>query len=227
MRRREEGVFTYMAQRKRLEVALQVVVAAHRAVLGDDQQLLVLRPAEALDAALVPLRASACLLRWSPDAPYVDAADQLAGTAVDFDARLGHAGPAVRVQLVLIAVDCCVGSGCAYATVDFGVVPTYCAAVRSPHHIVVLELEVLVEHGRVQLDLAVELVADLLPVGGWLRHGYRTVMACGRGSKRCGVDAREVRSSSVLKLAAAATPPALVPLYLHSWHVARHHYSIH
>jgi hypothetical protein len=45
-----------MAQRERRKVALQVVVAAHRAVVGDYQQLLVLRPAEALDRALVPLR---------------------------------------------------------------------------------------------------------------------------------------------------------------------------
>jgi hypothetical protein len=47
-----------MAQRKGRKVALQVVVAAHRAVVGDDQQLLVLGPAEALDRALVPLPSS-------------------------------------------------------------------------------------------------------------------------------------------------------------------------
>lgn len=44
-----------MAQREGREVALQVVVAAHRAVFGDDEQLLVFGPAEALDGALVPL----------------------------------------------------------------------------------------------------------------------------------------------------------------------------
>jgi hypothetical protein len=32
----------YMAQREGCKVALQVVVAAHRAILGDDKQLLVL-----------------------------------------------------------------------------------------------------------------------------------------------------------------------------------------
>jgi hypothetical protein len=39
--------------------------------------------------------------------PYVDAANQLAGAAVDVDARLGCAGPAVCVQLLLIAKDGC------------------------------------------------------------------------------------------------------------------------
>ena len=60
-----------------------------------------------------------------------------------------------------------------------GRIPTYCAAVRGAHHVVVLELEVLVEDGRVELHLAVVLVAHLLPVGGWLRHGYRGIMARG------------------------------------------------
>jgi hypothetical protein len=46
----------YMAQREGRKVALQVVVAAHRAVVGDNQQLLILRPAKALDGAFVPLR---------------------------------------------------------------------------------------------------------------------------------------------------------------------------
>jgi hypothetical protein len=60
-----------------------------------------------------------------------------------------------------------------------GCVPTYCAAVWSAHHIVLVELEVLVEDGRVELHLAVELVAHLFPVGGWLRHGdgYPAIMA--------------------------------------------------
>lgn len=75
----------------------------------------------------------------------------------------------------------------------YGCIPTYCAAVWRADHIVVLELEVLVEHGRVQLYFAVELVADLFPVGGWLRHGYRGIMARWRwsvvdgGLERCNI----------------------------------------
>lgn len=52
-----------------------------------------------------------------------------------------------------------------------GLKRTYSAAVRSPHHVVVLELQVLVEDVRVQLHLAVELIAHLLPVGCGLGHG--------------------------------------------------------
>ena len=148
---------------------------------------------------------------WLGAPSYVDAPDQLAGAAVYIDARLGHAGPSVRVQLLFIAVDGC-GSSAHACRLCMGAscVPTYCAAVRSPHHIVVLELEVLVEHGRVQLDLAVELVADLLPVGGWLRHGYRPIMALWAAERHAVGAPGAVRSSppSVLELALApsATP---------------------
>lgn len=45
---------------------------------------------------------------------------------------------------------------------------------------VVLELEVLVEDGRVKLDFAVELVAKLLPVGRGLRHVMRPWKSCKR-----------------------------------------------
>lgn len=55
-------------------------------------------------------------------------------------------------------------------------VPTYSTTVRRTRHMVLVELEVGVEDGRVQLHLAIELVADLFPVGGWLRHGRRLVM---------------------------------------------------
>jgi hypothetical protein len=44
-----------------------------------------------------------CMLR-SNARPYVDTADQLAGAAVDIDARLGHTRPPVCVQLLFIAV---------------------------------------------------------------------------------------------------------------------------
>jgi hypothetical protein len=47
---------------------------------------------------------------------------------------------------------------------------------------VLVELQVLVEDGRVELHLAVELVAYLFPIRGWLRHGYRDIMArCCKG----------------------------------------------
>lgn len=49
-------------------------------------------------------------------------------------------------------------------------IPTYSTAIRRPHHMVVLELEVLVEDGLIELDFSVELVADLFPVGCWLGH---------------------------------------------------------
>ena len=45
------------------------------------------------------------MLRWNAR-PYVDAADQLAGAAVDIDARLGNSRPSVCVQLLFIAVYC-------------------------------------------------------------------------------------------------------------------------
>jgi hypothetical protein len=49
---------------------------------------------------------------------------------------------------------------------------TYSSAVRSSDHEVVLELEILVEDGGVQLDFAVEAAANLLPVGCRFGH-YR------------------------------------------------------
>ena len=112
---------------------------------------------------------------------YVDAPNQLAGAAVDVDAFSGRARPAVGVQLILIAVDCYRKSALAMrCVVDpaswLRCVPTYSTAVRGPRHIVVLKLEVRVKHSRVQLDFAVELVAHLFPVGGWLRHAYRPSM---------------------------------------------------
>src|SRR5690242_19997380 len=97
-------------------------------------------------------------------------------------------------------------------------VPTYCAAVRGPHHVVVLELEVLVEHGRVQLDLAVQLVADLLPVGGWLRHSYRPVMAFGRRLPGVESTRAEVRSSCP-----CSSLPIICTWYLHRRHVMTTH----
>ena len=80
-------------------------------------------------------------------------------------------------------------------------VHTYSTAVRGPHHIVVLELKILIEHIRVELDLAIEPVANLFPIGRRLRHfsrsaleGYHEVdwRSCGLGV--------ELRGWSVLKL---------------------------
>jgi hypothetical protein len=39
--------------------------------------------------------------------------------------------------------------------------------------VIVLELEILVKDGRVELDLAIELVAELFPVRRGLRHVMR------------------------------------------------------
>jgi hypothetical protein len=116
--------------------------------------------------------AGACLA--ADGRAYVDAADQLPGAAVHVDARLGRAGPAICVQLLLIAeYGCQALSALLHAPKASrrGCIPTYCAAVWGAHHFVLVELEVLVEDGRVELHFAVELVAHLLPVGGWLRHG--------------------------------------------------------
>jgi hypothetical protein len=90
----------------------------------------------------------------------------------------------------------------------YGRVPTYCAAVWGAHHVVLVELEVLVEDGRVELHFAVEFVADLLPVGGWLRHGdrYRAIMArslwlpCYRAEVWCAVPSCYVQVEVMARL---------------------------
>ena len=46
---------TYMAEGKRNKVALQIVVASHGAVFGDDEKLLILGPAKSLYSSLAPL----------------------------------------------------------------------------------------------------------------------------------------------------------------------------
>lgn len=51
----------------------------------------------------------------------------------------------------------------------FGVL-TYSTTIGSAGDIVVFELEVHVEDVRIQLDLAIEAVADPHPVRCWLRH---------------------------------------------------------
>ena len=45
-------------------------------------------------------------------------------------------------------------------------VPTYSAAIGSPSDLVIVELEVVVEDGGVELDSAVEAVAYALPIRG-------------------------------------------------------------
>jgi len=48
-----------MSQRKRHEVALEVVVAPHSTVFRDDEQFFVIRPPKPLDGAFIPLFMSA------------------------------------------------------------------------------------------------------------------------------------------------------------------------
>jgi hypothetical protein len=62
---------------------------------------------------------------------------------------------------------------------------TYSTAIRSPHHIVVLKLEILVEDGGIQLDLAIKFVAQLFPVRRGLRHVMRWLL-WNHGCHRCG-----------------------------------------
>jgi hypothetical protein len=49
-------------------------------------------------------------------------------------------------------------------------VPTYSTTVRSSSDDIVLDFQVWVEDGCVELCFAVEAVTDALPVGGWLGH---------------------------------------------------------
>jgi len=49
-------------------------------------------------------------------------------------------------------------------------VPTYSTTVGSSSDDIVLDLQVRVEDRCVELGLAVEAVADALPIGGWLGH---------------------------------------------------------
>jgi hypothetical protein len=48
-------VFCAVAEGEGYEVALEVIVAAHRSIRRDDQQLLVFRPPQTFDCAFVPL----------------------------------------------------------------------------------------------------------------------------------------------------------------------------
>lgn len=65
---------------------------------------------------------------------------------------------------------------------------TYSTAVRSPHYVVLIELEILVEDVLIQLDFAVEFVANLLPVGSGLGHVQMWgIMVC--ESQACGAAA--------------------------------------
>lgn len=79
------------AERELREVALQVVVAAHGAVVAHHQQPLVLGPPQALDRALVP----------------ADALQQLARAAVYVDAGLRRLGGLVGRDLGVVSTYCC------------------------------------------------------------------------------------------------------------------------
>jgi hypothetical protein len=80
-----------VAEGERDEVALEIVVAPHRAVRRDHKQLLVLRPSQPLDCAFIPV-----------DAPY-----EFPRATVNVDARLARLAAPVRGYLVLITVDSC------------------------------------------------------------------------------------------------------------------------
>ena len=51
-----------VAKRKGYKIALEIVIAAHRAVGSHNKQLLVFGPAQAFDCALVPLLSVSCRL---------------------------------------------------------------------------------------------------------------------------------------------------------------------
>jgi hypothetical protein len=70
-------------------------------------------------------------------------------------------------------------------------VRTYSAAIRSPGDDVVLKFKVRVEDGGVELRLAVELVADALPIGRWFRHRVR-YSSLSWGGHHLGMDAEVV-----------------------------------
>ena len=108
---------------------------------------------------------------------YIYAPYQLARAAIDVDARLGCARAPIGMQFFFIAKYGChsqlrLSMRYAQSTASQRDVPTYSTAIRRPHHIVVLELEVLVKHGLVELHFSVEFVADFFPVGCWLGHGW-------------------------------------------------------
>ena len=173
--------FRAVAEREGHKVALEVIIAPHRALFGYDEQLLVLRPAERFDCAFVPLYTSvsptlhlqAASMRPSCGDSYIDGPYQFPRAAVDVDAGLRCLRSPVGNDLGLIAVYCCTESVSPCHEPKARQDRTYSAAVRSPYNVVVLKLEILVENGRVELDFAVELVAELLPVRRGLRHVMR------------------------------------------------------
>jgi hypothetical protein len=64
---------------------------------------------------------------------------------------------------------------------------------------VVLELEILVEDGGVELNFAVELVADFFPVGRRLGHGFSDFSSFAESRRRCGAASRESQVELGLK----------------------------
>ena len=147
-----------------------MIVAAYGAVRSDYDELFIFGPSQPLDRAFIPLRVSTMLLHIVLDTlTYVYAPNQPASAAVYIDARFRGLGTPVCIYLVLIAV---YSYGRQHLAVDHGGLKrTYSAAVRSPYYVVVLELEILVEDGCVELDFTVEFVANFLPVVRGLGHG--------------------------------------------------------
>ena len=144
-------VLSTMSECERREVTLQIGIAAHRPIVCYNQQPLILRPAHTHNRPFIP---------W--DLPH-----QLPSAAVDIDCALSRlVCRASRKDLATGTVDSCVRSRGVH--VGLVGVHTYSAAIGSPRDYVVLELEVRVEDGGVELCFAVEAVADTLPVRGWL-----------------------------------------------------------
>jgi len=109
------------------------------------------------------------------DSPFVpiDAVYQLPRARVNVNRRPKVLRIPERVQFVFIAVDGYLRYFSRQLRRESSTPSwcrTYSAAEWSTCNHVVLELEVLVKHRRVQLDLAVEAVAHALPVGRRFRH---------------------------------------------------------
>lgn len=78
-----------VAQRELGKVALEIVVASHNAVFGDNKEFLILGPAQTPDGSVFP---------WN-------GLDGLPGATVDVYAGLGRLAGTVRQCLGLIAVE--------------------------------------------------------------------------------------------------------------------------
>lgn len=58
---------SYVAQRELRKISLQVVVAANSSILGDNQELFLVRPTKASNRAFIPLYRSVSVPEKYPD----------------------------------------------------------------------------------------------------------------------------------------------------------------